>query len=99
MGNAGRNECTVSRRKKKFTVFKLKMKMSGKNMHNFTEWVPMIRHIAVSYTHLRKQINEHIFERIQEEYFVQIDKVSLYEEYSTIVKALLKIRYKVDEEC
>ena len=47
----------------------------------------------------RKQIKEDVFERIQDEYFIQIDKDSLFEEYSTIVKALLKIRYKVDEEC
>lgn len=47
----------------------------------------------------RKQINESVFEGIQEEYLTQIDKDSLFEEYSTVVKALLKIRYKVDEEC
>lgn len=47
----------------------------------------------------RKQINEDVFGRIQEEYLAQIDEDSLFEEYSTIVKALLKIRYKVDEEC
>ena len=47
----------------------------------------------------RKQINEDVFERIQEEYLSQIDEDILFEEYSMVVKALLKIRYKVDEEC
>lgn len=45
----------------------------------------------------RKEINAAVFERIQMDYLSEIDKSSLKEEYSVIVEALLKIRYKVDE--
>lgn len=44
----------------------------------------------------RKEISEDIFERIQKNFLCEIDKSVLREEYSTIVEALLKIRYKVD---
>lgn len=45
----------------------------------------------------KKEINVDVFERIQTEYLIYIDRSRLKDEYSIIVDALLKIRYKVEE--
>lgn len=46
-----------------------------------------------------KRMSEETFERLQSEYFGQINPSDLLDEYRITVEALLKIKYKVDEEC
>lgn len=46
-----------------------------------------------------KRLSKEIFERLQGEYFGCMDSIKLSEEYRITVNAILKIKYKVDEEC